>query len=144
VALSQPAKTSAGTGAALQGIVYFHPRFQTYRLKKLSRFWKEALIKDDPETTAWYRSFFGRPFVDDRWYLSLFPRGRITGEVAEAYCSLERDRVARIHHLMPEVKIIFALRNPIERAVASEAGPGGSQEPSDRGCPGGRAGRAYQ
>jgi hypothetical protein len=101
-----------------KSIIYFHPRFQTDRMKKLGRFWKEALIKGDPETRAWYRSFFGRPFVDDRWYLSLFPRARITGKIAEAYCSLERDRVHRIHHVMPDVKIIFALRNPVERALS--------------------------
>jgi hypothetical protein len=101
-----------------KSIIYFHPRFQTYRMKKLSRFWKEALIKGDSETRAWYRSFFGRPVVDDRWYLSLFPRGQITGEIAEAYCALERDRVAKIHHVMPRVKIIFALRNPVERALS--------------------------
>lgn len=101
-----------------KSIIYFHPRFQRYRLKKLRRFWQEALLNGDRNTRAWYRSYFARPFVDDRWYLSLFPQGRIAGEVAEAYCSLPRDRVQKIHRLLPVVKIIFTLRNPVERALS--------------------------
>jgi LPS sulfotransferase NodH len=101
-----------------KSIIYFHPRFQRYRLKKLKRFWKEALVSGDRDTRAWYRSFFAKLFVDERWYLSLFPQGRITGEIAEAYCSLERYRVQRIHRVMPNVKVIFALRNPVERALS--------------------------
>jgi hypothetical protein len=56
--------------------------------------------------------------VNDSWYLSLFPQGRVAGEVAESYCSLERDRVRHIHDVTPNVKMIFALRNPIERALS--------------------------
>lgn len=101
-----------------KSIIYFHPRFQTYRLKKLGRFWKEALVNGDPDTGAWYRRFFARPLVNDHWYLSLFPQGQITGEIAEAYCSLDRDRVRKIHGLMPDAKIVFVLRNPIQRVLS--------------------------
>jgi hypothetical protein len=101
-----------------KNISYFHPRFQVYRLHKLGYFWKEALVGSDPEIRAWYRRFFARPLVNDSWYLSLFPRGRTAGEIAEAYCSLDRDRIRQIHDMMPNVKVIFALRNPVERALS--------------------------
>ena len=102
-----------------KNISYFHPRFQVYRLQKFGIFWKEALAYGDPEARAWYRRFFARPLVDDRWYLNLFPQGRIAGEIAEAYCSLERDEVRHLHRLLPDVKIIFVLRNPLERVLSA-------------------------
>lgn len=54
----------------------------------------------------------------DEWYLSLFKEGagRVRGEITPAYALLDGEDVARIAHLLPRVKIIFLLRNPIERA----------------------------
>jgi hypothetical protein len=101
-----------------KNVAYFHPRFQIYRLQKFRRHWKEAFVDGDLATCDWYRRFFTRPFVGDRWYRDLFPTGLITGEIAEAYCSLERDGVRRIQAMMPEVKIIYALRGPVERALS--------------------------
>ncbi len=61
------------------------------------------------------RYYAGAP--DDGWYASLFEpgRGRVVGEGTPAYSTLERDAVARVHGLMPDAKIIFMMRNPIER-----------------------------
>jgi hypothetical protein len=54
---------------------------------------------------------------DDDWYASVFEpsRGRVTGEITPAYSALGEDRVARAHRLVPDAKIIFMMRNPIER-----------------------------
>lgn len=54
----------------------------------------------------------------DEWYLSLFQqgRGRVCGEITPAYAILEEVDVVRIRRLLPELKVIFILRNPIERA----------------------------
>ena len=101
-----------------KNITYFHPRFQIYRVQKFRRHWKEAFVDGDPATSDWYRRFFTRPFVDDRWYQDLFPRGKTTGEVAEAYCALERDEVRRLHATAPDARIIYVLRNPVERALS--------------------------
>jgi len=40
----------------------------------------------------------------------------VAGEITPAYSALDRDRVAHIHNLMPDAKIVFFMRNPIERA----------------------------
>jgi hypothetical protein len=54
----------------------------------------------------------------DGWYASLFEpgRGKVKGEITPAYSTLPLEDVAYIHNLVPEAKIIFMLRNPIERA----------------------------
>ncbi len=55
---------------------------------------------------------------DDVWYRSLFPEipGRITGEICPGYARLRGDEVGRIHGLMPSARIIYFIRNPIERS----------------------------
>ncbi|MGI9114423.1 MAG: hypothetical protein DLM52_07280 [Chthoniobacterales bacterium] len=54
----------------------------------------------------------------DQWYLSLFGAGagQVRGEITPAYAMLERHDVARVHRLLANAKIIFLLRNPIDRA----------------------------
>ena len=54
---------------------------------------------------------------DDNWYVSVFQpaKGRVTGEITPAYSALDKGGVARVHELIPEAKIIFMVRNPIER-----------------------------
>jgi hypothetical protein len=54
----------------------------------------------------------------DGWYVSLFEpgRGKVKGEITPAYSTLPIDEVAHVHEVVPEAKIIFMLRNPIERA----------------------------
>ncbi len=60
---------------------------------------------------------FNRQNNDD-WYSSLFELGlgKIIGEITPAYSTLSSGSVAHIHKLMPKIKIIFLMRNPIERA----------------------------
>ncbi|TVR35935.1 MAG: sulfotransferase [Spirochaetaceae bacterium] len=55
------------------------------------------------------------------WYRNLFrPReGQLTGEVTPAYAILDSARVDAIAELMPDIKAIYILRNPIDRAWSS-------------------------
>jgi hypothetical protein len=79
------------------------------------------LREGDRERLAWnWKWYFGR--YDDRWYRSLFPSHEdcpISGEITPEYSILEPEDVARIHALNPEIKLIFLLRNPIERSWSS-------------------------
>lgn len=101
-----------------KNILYFHPRFQIYRFKFLKYFGK-GLFSKDVQEAEWYRKFFLTPFVSDSWYTQLFPDNKtIKGEIAEAYCSLEKKDVLRIKDLNPDLKIIFTMRNPYERAIS--------------------------
>lgn len=64
----------------------------------------------------WTRRFRSTPRTD-RWYASLFRpgRGQVAGEITPEYAILSREKVAHVHRLMPEAKILFVLRNPVER-----------------------------
>ena len=61
-------------------------------------------------------SFYMRSY-DDRWYASVFEpdKGRMTGEITPAYSALKPEVIAHVHDLMPDAKLIFMMRNPIER-----------------------------
>jgi hypothetical protein len=66
---------------------------------------------------AWdLRYFAGRR--SDRWYLSLFPRDprRMSGEITPDYSILGEKGVARAHRLLPDVRLIFLMRDPIDRS----------------------------
>lgn len=88
-----------------------HRRFRARAWRALARSpWRR------PRETAWkLKFFFRRP--SDTWYASLFRPGRkqVRGEITPSYSILSREDVAHIHSLMPQAKIIFILRNPIQR-----------------------------
>jgi hypothetical protein len=56
---------------------------------------------------------------DDGWYASLFEpaeEGKTVGEYTPSYSVIDREMVAHAHGLMPDAKIVFSMRNPVERA----------------------------
>jgi len=71
---------------------------------------------------AWYLRLMLLP-RGDKWYTSLFaPAGnRLTGDVTPYYANLPPERIACIHTLLPEARIIYLLRDPIDR-LWSQAG----------------------
>jgi Sulfotransferase family len=75
--------------------------------------------KFDLGQAMWDIRFFTRS-PSDRWYASLFreARGRVAGEVTPAYSVLDEESIAYVHSLMPDAKLIFLMRNPIERAYS--------------------------
>jgi len=62
-----------------------------------------------------FRFFFGMP--NDDWYASLFAQGdgKVKGEITPGYAILNARSVEHISKLMPDLKVIFILRNPVER-----------------------------
>lgn len=66
---------------------------------------------------VWNYRYYMKPY-DDQWYASIFGstrEGEVAGEITPAYSALDRDRIAHVFELMPEAKIVFFVRNPIER-----------------------------
>jgi len=65
-----------------------------------------------------FRYFFG--LRSDAWYRRLFEkaqaRGLITGEVTPAYATLGEDVFGRIKDMNPGVKLVFIMRDPVDRA----------------------------
>ena len=64
----------------------------------------------------WNFRYYMRPY-DDRWYAQIFEskKEKVSGEITPAYSVLKQERIAHVHRLMPETKLIFFMRNPIER-----------------------------
>ena len=62
--------------------------------------------------------FFFPGRLDDAWYASLFALAgdKVKGETTPDYSALPPEKVAHVHELMPEARILFVMRNPIERA----------------------------
>jgi hypothetical protein len=78
---------------------------------------REHLRRRNLPLIRWeWRFFFGR--YNDDWYASLFEpgQGKVRGEITHAYSILNPKDVEHIKTLMPRVKVIFMLRNPIDRA----------------------------
>ena len=66
---------------------------------------------------AWDLKYFLGSW-NDRWYASLFTQGagKTVGETTPDYSVLGKKQITHVHDIMPEAKIIFLMRNPIERA----------------------------
>lgn len=69
------------------------------------------------EDLLWDLRYYARP-PGDEWYASLFTpgEGQIAGEITPAYSILDGAMISRVHGLVPDARIFFFMRNPIERA----------------------------
>jgi len=72
---------------------------------KEHHFWN-TLSACDPAAIAGYMSRFDDP-------------NRFQGELTPAYALLSRERIAAIREVAPRIRLIFLIRNPIERAWSS-------------------------
>ncbi len=58
----------------------------------------------------------------DEWYHSLFTKNnadQLIGDITPAYSTIDADEVEHIASLMPNLKVILILRNPIDRAYSA-------------------------
>lgn len=102
-------------------IKYFEKNMLTKKpqsnIRRITKFVQPSVRKVFYAHPLWMIKFFCHKKTDT-WYGSLFePRaGQICGEISPEYAKLDHETVAHIHALMPNVKILFLLRNPIDRA----------------------------
>ena len=91
------------------------PVDRRWRRQVKSRF-KNSLKDVKRRDVAWDLKYFLRK-PTDKWYASLFEpeMGQIAGETTPDYAVLDRARISHVHEVMPQAKIIFMMRNPIER-----------------------------
>jgi len=68
------------------------------------------------EDIRWHLQYLFLP-RSHRWYSSLFqPRpGQVAGEMTPDYCILDAAVVKEVNQLMPDTKIVYMLRDPIDR-----------------------------
>lgn len=126
------------SGVAMPPLKEIHYFDEIYKKEKTSLFarisskegmnqwwWKEELIRalkkirrtKSFENTFWYLRYFFLPRNFD-WYKKLFdvPRNNISGDITPDYCILNRDIIRLIHEQFPKLKIIYLIRNPVDRA----------------------------
>jgi hypothetical protein len=93
----------------------------TKRMKKarahVAREFRGWLSGSDSSDLKWAVNYWLAP-RNDEWYGRLFPRlqGRIAGEICPGYALMRGSEVDRVAALMPSVKIVYLLRNPVERS----------------------------
>ena len=96
----------------------------TYRLYKRRLRWVSKSVKRKVKSQSlnwqalnWYRRYLLGSRCD-QWYSSLFDlgMGKTIGEITPEYGPLNPESVAHIYEIMPDAKIIFIMRNPIQRA----------------------------
>ncbi len=94
-----------------------HKRRSRYR-KYHQRMWTQwSQFSEHRGQWSWYRHYMSSP-IDDAWYAGLFRhRGpkRFAGEVTPEYAILGRDGLAHIKRLAPDARVMFIMRNPVER-----------------------------
>lgn len=89
--------------------------------RRLRRMMKPRFLSDlrslDPARLRWdLRFFLGAR--NDAWYESLFRPGstRVTGEITPEYALLPADEVGRVRLAFPHLRILYLMRDPIDRA----------------------------
>ncbi len=100
----------------VSGLLGRQPEDQHWRGQMSGWLRKHALDQPSAENLLWGSKYLSG-IRDDEWYGSLFEagRGKLVGEITPSYSVLNREVVGHVKDLMPEAKIIFMMRNPIER-----------------------------
>lgn len=87
---------------------------RTWVSNRLKRAYRRA--KADPDSLGWYLRFCLLPRTDS-WYGSLFTpnKDQLAGEVTPHYAVMNDRDIARINELASNIKMVYLLRNPIDR-----------------------------
>jgi len=97
-----------GIGPPKSGTSWLHKN-----LKKI----KEIELPDEKETNFFLSNKKFKKGIN--WYLNKFKdKSKIHGEISSGYIYLEEHRIRYIKKLFPKLKIIFFIRNPIERLIS--------------------------
>jgi hypothetical protein len=102
-----------------KSVHYYAPKYSVRWAKKLYRGWPRLVRPRDLESWAWDLRFFARPVLSEAGYARLMrprrPNGRKIGEIAAYYHALDLATVRRIAELRPDLKVIFLMRDPVDR-----------------------------
>jgi sulfotransferase family protein len=95
------------------------PRFTTMdNIENRIKYLKDLIKRRLDDEKKWYYRFPSNKY-NDRWYESLFRSADKTakcGEITPDYAILEKEDVKRVYALIPKVKIIYTMRDPVDRA----------------------------
>jgi hypothetical protein len=71
--------------------------------------------RSDPTEVRYFDQYFSRPL---KFYSDFFRpgAGKVKGDKSPGYCTIPVERVRYIRAIMPDVRLILLIRNPIQRA----------------------------
>lgn len=105
-----------------------NPYYRSHARKRMRRYgrlrtYRRALRPGDSgfvRNLRWDAHFFLRRRNDD-WYRGVFRPGpgQVAGEITPAYSTLAPDVVEEVRAINPEMRIIYLMRDPIERSWSS-------------------------
>jgi hypothetical protein len=111
------------SGVSLQKLTTLLPDFLIISPPKTGSTWLTANLRCHPQVfmpaikeVRYFSSFY--KWLDLNWYLDHFAAGarRVKGEASPSYALLPVERIRLVRRLMPEVKLIFLMRDPVARA----------------------------
>ena len=75
------------------------------------------VVRPSINRLMWDANFLLRS-PSDEWYRTLFSQGfgKVTGEITPRYSMLDDEDILQLRRLMPDVKLIFIMREPVDRA----------------------------
>lgn len=77
--------------------------------------WKRVKNGKNARQVLWALRYFFLP-PGDKWYSSLFPNdGRLSGEATPGYAALPRRTIQHVREVLPDLRFIYLLRNPVHR-----------------------------
>lgn len=119
-ALKYPSSNGLLTSSLISRITGGEPWERKRTIVGLKVISESAIHLDFDNVFWWSKFFFG--FYDLNWYKSLFSPAvnyKAAGDITPSYSILDREDVAQIKKFNPDIKLIFMIRNPIDRAWSS-------------------------
>ena len=91
--------------------------YEFFSKKWYGKYMRHTLVRAPLNNSFLWASRFLFLKRTDQYYSSLFEpsAGQICGEVTPAYSRLKVAQVHKLHSLLPDCKIIYLLRNPVDR-----------------------------
>lgn len=87
--------------------------------------WLRPALQDihkNPQNRGWHWHYFVKP-RSHQWYEQCFHpnESQLAGDITPAYARLSKRQVEKVYQLLPNARIIYLLRNPVERMWSQAA-----------------------
>jgi len=114
--LNYPSPSFLATDHIVNRLFSLQPHNKLFRKKAYEEI-RLAYIQKDMPRLKWLLRYYLKNY-NDQWYLSLFPdrQNYLKGEITPAYSILHESDIRHIKDILPDVKIILTLRDPVDRA----------------------------
>ena len=100
-----------------KSVQYFSGLADKARKKKWRRQKNEIRRNINLHNLLWHLDYFVNPYINNFWYKRMFiPAGsRVSIDISPSYSTLTEQQIWQVKNINPDVKVIFFLRNPVDR-----------------------------